>query len=47
MAGIAVALLSTSEKLTSRLSQDLSVIVIPAIAILEIIEPITSILGLK
>lgn len=47
MAGIAIALLSTTEKLTKGINQDLSIIVLPAVAILEIIGPVTTILGLR
>lgn len=47
MAGVAIALLATTEQLTREYYPFLSFIILPAVAILEMIGPVTTIMGLR
>lgn len=47
MAGIAIALLGTTELLANESHEALSFIILPAVALLEIVGPITTVFGLK
>ncbi len=47
MAGVAIALLSTTQQLTHEYYPFLSFIILPAVAILEMIGPMTTIFGLR
>ncbi|PJD90666.1 MAG: hypothetical protein CK424_08320 [Legionella sp.] len=47
MAGVAIALLATTEQLTREYYPFLSFIILPAVAILEMIGPMTTIFGLR
>ena len=47
MAGVAIALLATTQQLTHEYYPFLSFIILPAVAILEMLGPMTTIFGLR